>query len=89
MISQESLTLILFNATINSISAIEDKNYKREAKKWLELWRKQGNQLWKEIKRNTNDLPEALNTYEELAAEVYEVVQKHLKENYGNIERSA
>ncbi len=89
MVSQESLTLILFNATINSISAIEDKNYKREAKKWLELWRKQGNQLWKEIKRNTNDLPEALNTYEELAAEVYEVVQTHLKTNYGNIERPA
>ena len=78
-ITPESRALILFNATLTAIAAIDDANYRHNAKKWLEVFRKQGNNLWKEIKRNTSDLPQAFETYEELGAIIYEKMIVELK----------
>jgi len=69
------VTMILFNATMTSATAIKDTDYKHRAKSWLQNWYKTGTNLWKEVKRNSQDVPMAIDTYEEIAAYILEVTQ--------------
>ena len=76
----ERFCLILFNATMTSVIAIPDANYRHNAKRRLSDFKNAGNLFWKQIKFDSKQ-NDAMTTYEELSGYLFHVAKIALEQS--------
>jgi hypothetical protein len=69
-------SFLLFEATLQSVDMIKDKERRQQTKRYFNLWYQNGVKLWKELDKEISKIPEAQGAYEALSEVIYETSSK-------------